>query len=194
VIILRKNFGKYGIQVNPAPKLTKELVCCDLSVGKLYREPGRGEPYDLVEHDLKAGECIVVQTREEFTVPDGVFGILCSKGSLTQRGAMVPNTKVDPMFGGPLHVSVYNASRRTLTIKQGMPFCSIVFYRLEEHTNTKEHRRAPDLSGTRMGFFAGLWERHGEAVIAGLITFLITVIAAAAVTYVQIEAAAKVVK
>ncbi len=167
-IILRRNFQKHGIQITPPPKLGKELICCDLSVGKLYREPGKAEPFDLTEHQLRPGECMVVQTREEFTVPDGVFGMLCSKGSLTEKGIMVPNTKVDPMFGGPLYISVYNASRRPVLIKQGMSFCSIVFHLLEEPTNSKDYRRAPDISGRKMGFFEDLWDRHAANSCATL--------------------------
>jgi hypothetical protein len=61
VIILRKNFPDLGILIEQDTTPSYELVCCDLSVGKVYMEPGSSTPYELKKpYHLRAGECIVV--------------------------------------------------------------------------------------------------------------------------------------
>lgn len=185
MIVLRRNFGKYGIEITPPETDEKELICWDLHIGGVFRQPGDPHPYELSRpYELRPAECIVVRTKQEFEIGDGVFGLLCSKGSLTAQGLVVANTKIDPLFGGPLDVSIYNAGQRTIKIEREMPFCSVVFYVLEEGTGSKRRRRSPDLSGDSVSRFRRFWDRWGVTVIM----VLGSTIGAALATYVTIIA------
>jgi hypothetical protein len=100
---------------------------------------------------------------------------------------MVPNTKIDPYFGGALDITVYNASRSPVMLTPEMPFCAIIFYQLQEKTATKSIRTPLSIAGKRRGFFARTWERNSEAIIGGVVTVLLAVGGAAVVTYVTIK-------
>jgi deoxycytidine triphosphate deaminase len=181
VIVLRRNWQTFGIEVTPQPCDEHEFVSGDLTVGGVFHQAGEARSYEMAEsYRLGPGECIVVRTEQEFLVPDGFFGLLCSKGSLTARGLMVPNTKVDPLFGGPLDVTVYNAGSRAIDIVPGARFCAIVFFKLEGNTNSRRPRRPPDISGQKQSSLSRWWARWATAVVsvigaalaAGLATYI----------------------
>jgi dCTP deaminase len=183
MIILRKNYEKMGIRVKPEPPIGNEHVSCDLSVGRVYMEAGNAQPYEFKKpYKLRPARCIVVKTREHFSVPDGVFGILCSKGSLAGRGLMVPNTKIDPRFAGELDIAIYNAGQRTVMITQGMRFCTVVFHQLEAMTNS-DSRTGPHLADEKRSWLHRMWDEHAALIIGGIITAVISIGGAAAAVY-----------
>jgi len=188
VIVLRRNFDTRGIDIVPVPTTdVEELVCVDLSAGQYYMHPGNAQRFKLEKpYKLKPGKCIVVETEEKLNVPDGVIGLLCSRGSLTERGLLVPNTKVDPFFGGHLDISIYNAGQRPIVIERGLRFCSIIFCHLEEETKSKHVRSAPPMHGDGLGTFRAFWEEHASAIIASITTIVLAILGAAVATYITI--------
>jgi deoxycytidine triphosphate deaminase len=143
MVILKRNFSARGIIVENAQVQPDEHVTIDLSVGNRFQVAGKSEWYELRrEHRLRPGHCILVKTRERITLPDDIFGILCSKGSLSARGLIVSNTKVDPLFGDELNIPIFNSGRTTISISVGMAFCSICFHTLEQRVPRDVYRRA----------------------------------------------------
>lgn len=190
MIVLRKNFANLGIDIVPKPSTDDdELVCVDLSVGEYYMNPGNAQRFKFDRgYKLKPGRCIVVETEEKLNVPDGFLGLLCSRGSLTERGLIVPNTKIDPIFGGHLDISMFNSGQRPILVEHGMKFCSVVFCRLEEETKSRHVRSAPPMHGDGLGVLTAFWEQHASALITSITTILLASLGAAAAAYVTIVA------
>jgi deoxycytidine triphosphate deaminase len=183
MVILRRNFKEAQIEVNPDETEEREEVCVDLSVGESYMKAGSSERLTMGESlELKPGRCLIVKTAEQVTVPRNVLGLLCSKGSLAARGFLVPNTKIDPLFSGKLDVAIFNGGKRSLAIKRGMKFCSIVFQKVEGNTASKIPRTGPSISTDRRG---KLYEICDE-IKANLTTIIICVGSTAISTAVSI--------
>jgi deoxycytidine triphosphate deaminase len=135
MIIRIQDYPSKGIQItNAAPPSTdnKEEISYDLHVGDSVRRPGddtrRPTPKTI---RLAPNDCLRIETREHLTVPDRVFGVLCSRASLTAEGLLAANLKIDPKFQGRLVVTIFNASRNVITVNKQPPFCSIFFSTLE---------------------------------------------------------------
>jgi len=124
----------------------KEQICYDLHVGQSVKRPGdetrRATPNKI---RLKPNDCIRIETQEEFSLPNNVFGTVCSRASLTAEGLVAANLKIDPKFNGKLFVTVYNTSRNINTINIDLPFCSVFFQTLESPvSDTAPVRHPPD--------------------------------------------------
>lgn len=191
MILQRQHFAARRIVIDPFQDDVTELVSYDLHVGGKYRRPGIPTDYQFPAAKplvLKPNTCIVVWTKEKFSIPDDVFGMLCSKGSLTASGLMVANTKVDPMFHGQLRIAVYNASNRPIHMRHDMAFCSIVFQTLEQKTLSATHRDPPDTAGETRGPLGRAWDSVSGAPLAvALVTIIGAFMVAVAGTYVTIK-------
>jgi deoxycytidine triphosphate deaminase len=187
MIILRRNFTEAHIEVSPDSTEAKEEVCADLSVGQSYMEAGASEALAMNSpYKLKPGGCIVVQTTERINVPRNVFGMLCSKGSLAARGLLVPNTKIDPLFSGPLDIAIYNAGKSILTVNEGMKFCSIVFQQMTDSVDATTPRGGPRISTERVRRFVAFLRENSALLITSLATIIISVAGAAIATAITI--------
>jgi deoxycytidine triphosphate deaminase len=171
MVILKRNFSARHIIVENACDDSDEHVTIDLSVGDRYQKAGQPRWYDLAQPiALRPRSCILVKTHERITIPADVFGILCSKGSLSANGLIVSNTKVDPLFGDQLNVPIFNAGRRTLRIRPGMRFCCVSFHTLEQSIPDRVYRRAITQQVPRRTFID--WFRDNSIVLTLAITFL----------------------
>jgi deoxycytidine triphosphate deaminase len=132
MILQRAHLHLRDIDIQPPLEPSNEHVTVDLHVGDAYQVPGSPTMIALGS-DLKISprDCRIVQTREKIKTPSNAFGILVSKGSLTAKGLLVGNTKIDPLFSGSLNIAVFNSGPRPLRLKRGDPFCSIFFQTLE---------------------------------------------------------------
>ncbi len=131
MILRRIDFPNLNVRVDPDATKPEEEVCVDLHVGDSFMEAGSSASYPLDKpYMLNPGACIVVRTKETISLPNDVFGTLCAKGSLAALGFLVPNTKVDPLFAGPLDIALFNAGTRPLSVEKGQAFCSAVFHSL----------------------------------------------------------------
>src|SRR5688500_17334031 len=131
MVIRLCDYAEKGILFNgdaPPARHDKEHVCYDLHVGESVKLPGddtrRPTPKRI---RLKANDCLRIETREHLSIPNDLFGTICSRASLTAEGLLVANLKIDPKFQGKLVVTVYNTSKNIITINSELPFCSIFF-------------------------------------------------------------------
>lgn len=110
----------------------EEKVALDLTVGKQYwPAPGPRTAREVHKRIfIDAGKAVRIETLERFDVPDNVFGHVCSRTSHTFSGLVVANIKVDPKFGGHLHVTVYNVGTDRVELKVDDKFCSVFFEQL----------------------------------------------------------------
>ncbi|MEM9457356.1 MAG: hypothetical protein AAGF11_24465 [Myxococcota bacterium] len=157
-----------------------ELVTHDLHIGDQYYDPGSQLPRPFPgrkDYVLRPGRCVVVETAEELVVPNNIFGLLCSKGSLSAQGLLVANTKVDPLFKGNLRVAVYNASNTPVKMAKGKPFCAIAFHLLERSVHAAEARKPPDIRSQPRGSLERFWDWISAQ--APIFSILATVVAVA---------------
>ena len=190
MVILKAQYEARGIRIDPrAPDSAdpKELVAYDLRVGKLYQEPADAtiRAFPKKGYTLKQGQCIVIYTLENVAMSHDLIGILCSKASLTAKGLVVANTKVDPGFNDILKISIVNAGRRPIKIEQDMRFCSIVFHTLEHQVPAKISRKPPELPGEHRSWASRRWDDANShplfvafvsALLAALFTLGCTII------------------
>ncbi|MBI5244187.1 MAG: hypothetical protein HY922_11015 [Elusimicrobia bacterium] len=146
-----KNYAKTGIKIKVQPaalKLipqkdkSKETVVCDLHVGENTWENRirRPAPNKL---KIQPNTCRVIETAEVFTVPDNVFGVICSRASIASRGLYVANAKVDPLYVQPLKLVVFNTTKQTIILKKGEAFCSVFFAKLCGRAEGARARQTP---------------------------------------------------
>lgn len=165
MIIRKQDHELHGIAIKPYEDDSKEQVTYDLHLSDEYLLPG-GTKKSLFSNSfrLRPGHCIVVLSKERLTIPNNVFGVLCSKGKLTQQGLMVPNTKVDPKFDGYLKVAIFNSGNQPIIVERGQAFCSIFFATLEKPVLTNENRLAPDTHAARSNPFVNFVQRYSTSI------------------------------
>jgi len=148
MIILRRDYGLHRIRIDPAaPPRDEDVASYDLRVGAIYCEPGNAQrlTFPGAGLTLRRNSCLAIETEEELTVPDGIFGQLCSRGSLSARGLIVANTKVDPQFRGRMLVTVFNAGTKPIRLQKGECIFSVFFQLLERPSNRTQPRDPPKL-------------------------------------------------
>jgi deoxycytidine triphosphate deaminase len=182
MIIQLRDYSTKGIQISGnglAQGDSKEQICFDLHVGESIRIAGddtrRPTPSPL---RLKPNDCLRIETREHLTIPNTVFGMLCSRASLTAEGLVAANLKIDPKFQGKLTITIYNASKNIITINPDLPFCSIFFATLETAVeNTSPVRTPPEakiITGNRLVEWL---HRHTPHIATFIFSVLASIIA-----------------
>lgn len=191
MIIRVSNYAAKGIKIvnggqpNGDPK---EQICFDLHVGASVRIAGdetrRPTPKPI---RLKPNDCLRIETKEHLTIPNTVFGMLCSRASLTAEGLVAANLKIDPKFQGKLTITIFNASKNVITINPDLPFCSIFFATLEEPVDPDSPIRTPPEAKIITGNRIVEWFHRSSGHI---LTFLLSVLASIIASYIFVWAGA----
>jgi deoxycytidine triphosphate deaminase len=170
MIILKRNFLTRGIIIENSQDDDTEHVTIDLTVGDQYQVAGQAEWHQLDHsYTLVPNRCILVRTRERVMLPANIFGVLCSKGSLSARGLIISNTKVDPIFGDYLSIPLFNAGGSPLEIKAGMKFCSIYFQELEQSIPQLAYRKAVIQWTTKRNPFKDFLRMNSGLIVSSLL-------------------------
>jgi len=128
----------------------RDSIGFDLTIkGIDVREGGASLFQTNKKFTLKPNTCVVLETCEQVSTGKSVFGFICSRASLTARGLIVSNLKVDPNYSDTLYVTAFNAGAQSVELKVGEPFCTLVFCRNESECHGEARR--PDPSGLRSG-------------------------------------------
>jgi len=154
-----------------------EKIVLDLHVGSAYYEPGPGTGTKLNPGErlkVRPGRAVRIYTSESFVLPKNVFGELVSRASLTARGLVAANIKLDPSFSGQLHVTLFNVSTDTVFLKADEAFCSVFFHKLDREVDGNT-RRAPDPPVREKGVAATL-SRHSDRLITVGIALSVSII------------------
>jgi dCTP deaminase len=140
LIIPISRWNEFGITlsdgrnaINPVEHAdTDEAVVVDLHVGKAFFAPGPDAGTELAYGKsilVQPGDAVRVETFEQVMNKGKSFGQVCSRSSLTYKGLVVSNIKVDPNFSGKLQITVYNVGRRPVRLprRDEGGFCSVFF-------------------------------------------------------------------
>lgn len=169
MIILIKNLEARGIEIDGATIDPDEYVTVDLTVGSEFQVAGRADWHKFTgKYILPPSRCILVKTKERVVLPEKIFGVLCSKGSLSARGLIISNTKVDPLFGDYLHIPLFNAGENPVEVMAGMKFCSIYFTELEQPVSSIVHRKAIFQQITKRRVFRDFFMTNSGTIIASI--------------------------
>jgi dUTPase len=146
-----------------------ERVALDLHVGGSYQVDFHSWRA-LDDHmTLRPNDCIRLLTDEIVETPHGAFGQICSKGAPSAEGLLVANQKVDPNFGGPLKLAVFNAGSSSVIVKRGAVFASLWFGRIEPVLADRIPRRyAADPQGLTVRDRRETWLSARPYVYTGL--------------------------
>jgi dUTPase len=184
MIILKKNLQNRNVSIVGGTDEPKELVAVDLTVGSRYRVPGKSEWFELRgQHLLRPGRCVLIQTQEKLQLPANIFASIFSRGSLSAKGLVVSNTKVDPLFSGTLNIPVFNAGKQSIKLEYGARFCCIVFHLLEQPVPENSKREPIDMGSREQSLFIDLFIEYLPHLITGLLSLL----AAVAGTYITLK-------
>ena len=84
------------------------------------------------EITLKPRQSVVVTIGETMKIPNNIFGIVVSTGSLfLQHGVLIPTAKIEPGFTGLLKLRIVNTSKKKITIPSKMKIASAIFFDCE---------------------------------------------------------------
>ncbi|MCE9873995.1 hypothetical protein LZ667_21785 [Hafnia alvei] len=137
----------------------------------------------LIEGDsitIKPKSSVVVSIREKIIVPNNMFGLVISTGSIfLQHGVQSPAAKVEPGYDGILILRLVNYSDISVSIKKGAKIASVIFFRTEhtpqytyasnsERTNIKKKGRGEIIKLESKKFLVN----HGFKVIPIVISIL----------------------
>ena len=84
--------------------------------------------------ELKPHEFKLASSREYFSMPDDVVGIVHDKSSHARRGVSVFNTVIDPGWRGYLTLEMVNHSEVTVRLSAGDPIAQVILHSLDEPT------------------------------------------------------------
>jgi dCTP deaminase len=119
------------ILINNGEKKRINPMGYDLRVGKHYfygTVDERSKPTnDGVR--IKPGDLVLIRTLEEIRMPEdgSISALILSKVTQVCRGLSNVSTKIDAGYSGKLIISIQNVSKRTIHLKYGEEFCTIIF-------------------------------------------------------------------
>lgn len=111
----------------------------DITLGNSWNENYSYNDRSLYEIEsesisIKAKSSVVVSVNEIITVPNNLFGLVVSTGSIfLQHGVQSPTAKIEPGYDGALILRLVNFSNKPVVIKKGVKIASVIFFRTE-HT------------------------------------------------------------
>jgi deoxycytidine triphosphate deaminase len=124
--------------VNPKIYINPFTVDClkpgsyDLRIGNSYASALRGQfqVNDIYPVIIEPGETVLITTLEEIKMPINkkVSALILSKVSMVSKGLSHISTTIDPDYEGKLLIAITNHSKKSINLKLGETFCSLVFF------------------------------------------------------------------
>lgn len=113
----------------------------DLHVGKIYvpdvdaGQSGSMENPITSTLSLKAGNTILIRTKEKIKLPENIAGICFAPSRITLKGVMITNMgHVDPGYNGHLHFTVINMGKTDYSLRPKDIICTMLLIQLKEST------------------------------------------------------------
>ncbi|WP_062233937.1 dCTP deaminase domain-containing protein [Fictibacillus sp. FJAT-27399] len=101
----------------------------DLRVGNEYLDHRETRQMRLTDDDyitLNPGAAVIIETEEYIQFPRYRFGQILPKVGLLRVGISNTTSKIDPGYRGKLLITVFNLGKRTVKLKKGEKFCSLI--------------------------------------------------------------------
>lgn len=111
----------------------------DITLGKSWNENYSYNDRSLFEIDgdsikIKPRSSVVVSIREKISIPNNMFGLVISTGSIfLQHGVQSPTAKIEAGYSGVLVLRLVNYSDTEVNLKKGDKIASMIFLSTE-HT------------------------------------------------------------
>ena len=80
----------------------------------------------------------IIKTDIGFKIPEGYFGKIYARSSLTIRCTEVSGGVTDSDYRGPVSVIFLNFSNKSIEIEKGNRFFQIVFHKIANHPVLRE--------------------------------------------------------
>lgn len=192
MLIMKRNLANRGVEITAGPdqSASREAVVYDLHVGDTYLLPGDLNEYEMkTSYTMRPGGCIIISAMEHISVPDGVFGQICSRGTLAMQGLFVANTKVDPLFSGRLSVALFNAGNRKITVSNGQAFCSVFFQTTEQRIGRDIVRGTPVAPGRKRRPILDFLANNQALIWTSIVTIAVSALGAWIATAYALRAA-----
>lgn len=184
---LKKSFNSKLLALNSddSSDVGSDDFSLDITLGMSWNEnySYNDRSLFLIEGDsitIKPKASVVVSIREKIIVPNNMFGLVISTGSIfLQHGVQSPAAKIEPGYEGVLILRLVNYSDTSVIIKKGAKIASVIFFRTEhtpqytyasnsERTNIKKKGRMEVLGlGLKKVFV-----NHGFKIVPIIISLL----------------------
>jgi dCTP deaminase len=115
----------------------------DLSLGSEAFLSSHDELTRLSDHGaifIKPGEFALLLSKETLFLPLDLVAFISLKSTHAFKGLVnISGFQVDPGYHGKLALSVYNAAPTTVVLREGDPLYMIVFARLDQQAEPRDH-------------------------------------------------------
>jgi dCTP deaminase len=136
-----------------------QAASIDLHVGKIYvpgAEAGKAGSASTPitrEYSLPVGKTILITTREQFDLPNGLAGIGFTPFRVALKGVFITSVgHVDPGYEGPLRLIVVNMSKQAYSVRINDRIATVLLFSLGQNaTKGYRDRGAAGLGGHRGG-------------------------------------------
>lgn len=86
-------------------------------------------------YTLKSGRSYLVTTMEKVNMPNNLFGVLQSRGTLCKAGILFKSGVVNPNYYGNLTLIIFNATPTDIKIQKGFRFANLTFGQIIGNAN-----------------------------------------------------------
>jgi len=107
----------------------------DLCVGDKWYQSNEEKAYLITDDGIQLApfQSILLEVKQQIANPFNVFGLVTGKGLKIFEGVFISTGKINPGFQGKLKIGIYNGSKKKITLKNGMPLCTCVFFEMESN-------------------------------------------------------------
>ena len=116
--------------------------------------------YSVENVIVPADSMNIVKTDIGFKIPTGYFGKIYGRSSLAIRCTEVSGGVIDSDYRGPVSVTFFNFSNKSIEIENVRRFCQIVFHKIANHPVLREVDKFEDKTDRGEGSFGSTNKKH----------------------------------
>lgn len=140
-------------------KLTYESLVqpcsLDLTIGKIFvpgvkaDELGGSKNPKLKNHSLGQGETALVETTEEFNLPQNIGGFGFPPARVSRNGILMTNPgHIDPGYHGKLSFTLVNMGKEPNELRKGDLICTVLLFKMDNPPQHDLQARGQTMSST----------------------------------------------
>lgn len=162
-------------QLQPEDK--ESHLSYDLRVGPEYKDHRDDQKHGLLEGEyieFLPGVAVILQTEENVCLPRSMFAYIIPRVKVLQKGLSNIVSKVDPGYDGPLVITVFNLGKKTISLKRGERFCSLVVHSVLDGAGLYEKPAQLIAGATKKGKVRKVldWTQANAGIVSVVATLL----------------------